>query len=181
MHIIYRYRKYLFSMKNNITHIQPSTIGGPTGGLKCTSINLTEINKKQEQMWIWLNASLPLRKLLTYLIKLGEKRSSHACSCSSFSLPSSLFISNVNRKSMWSSLASPSLTSPSGRKLTSLGATSNPSQLFGFGFFVFVGLRKHIYINDCHILCQLLTLFSSPVGACFSFLAASDWSWPSLG
>lgn len=143
-------------------------------------MNLIQINKEGKKMWIPINSSLPPRKLLTYLIKLGEKRSSHACSFSSFSLPSSLFISNVNRKSMWSSLASPSLTSPSGRKLTSLGATSNPSQLFGFGFFVFAGLRKHIYINDCHILCQLLTLFLSPVGACFSFLAATDWSWPSL-
>lgn len=129
---------------------------------------LDSIINRKNGAWIPINGSLPSWKVFTYLIKLGEKQSSHACSLSSFSLSSPLFIFNANRKSMWSSLASPSLTSPSGRGLTSLGATSNPSQLLGWGF-VFVGLRKHIYINDCHILCQLLTLLLSRLGHGFHF------------
>lgn len=141
------------------------------------SVSDTVINT-ENPAWTPINASLPSRKLFTYLIKLGEKQSSHACSFSSFFLPSTLFIPNANRKSMWSSLATPGLTSPSGRELTSLGATSNPSQLLALGFFVFAGLRKHIYINDCHILCQLLTPLWARFGACFSFLAAADWGWP---
>lgn len=108
------------------------------------SVSDTVINT-QNGAWIPINASLPSRKLLTYLIKLGEKQSSHACSFSSFFLPSTLFIPNANRKSMWSSLASPSLTSPSGRELTSLGATSNPSQLLGLGF-LFLRAWESIFI-----------------------------------
>lgn len=132
------------------------------------SVSDTVINT-ENPAWIPINASLPSRKLFTYLIKLGEKQSSHACSFSSFFLPCTLFIPNANRKSMWSSLATPGLTSPSGRELTSLGATSNPSQLLALGFFVFAGLRKHIYINDCHILCQLLTPLSARLGHVFHF------------
>lgn len=109
------------------------------------SVSDTVINT-ENPAWIPINASLPSRKLFTYLIKLGEKQSSHACSFSSFSLPSTLFIPNANRKSMWSSLATPSLTSPSGRELTSLGATSNPSQLLAFLGFLFLRAWESIFI-----------------------------------
>lgn len=44
-----------------------------------------------------------------------------------------------------------------------------PFPAVGFGFFVFAGLRKHIYINDCHILCQLLTLLLARLGHVFHF------------
>lgn len=108
------------------------------------SVSDTMVNT-ENRAWIPINASLPSRKLFTYLIKLGEKQSSHACSFSSFFLSSTLFIPNANRKSMWSSLASPSLTSPSGRELTSLGATSNPSQLLGSGF-LFLRAWESIFI-----------------------------------
>lgn len=108
------------------------------------SVSDTVINT-ENPAWIPINASLPSRKLLTYLIKLGEKQSSHACSFSSFFLPSTLFIPNANRKSMWSSLATPALTSPSGRELTSLGATSNPSQLLALGF-LFLRAWESIFI-----------------------------------
>lgn len=140
------------------------------------SVSDAMINRKN-RAWIPINASLPSRKASAYLIKLGEKQSSHACSRSSFSLSSPLFISNANRKSMWSSLASPSLTSPSGRGLTSLGATSNPSQLLGWGF-CFCGLEKAYLYKWLPYPLPAVDPALVPVGAWFSFLAATDWNWP---
>ncbi|GAA6086783.1 uncharacterized [Tachysurus ichikawai] len=64
----------------------------------------------------------------------GEK-TEQSCSLLFFLLPSPAIFSapNGNRKFKWSGLASPGLTSPSGRELASLGATPNPSQLLGLG------------------------------------------------
>lgn len=128
----------------------------------------TMINKKKQSVntdkckpSVW--------KVFTYLIKLGEKQSSHACSLSSFPLSSPLFISNANRKSMWSSLASPSLALPIWKGTNQPWGYFQPFPAVGLGFFVFCGLEKaYLYKWLPYPFAQLLTLLLS-AGAWFSF------------